>query len=332
MKNLRSLMNPRFCDLMHKIRTQRRFLRNNCKLSKSRIITDSIIKGKNFIMNQRYDAVFVGSDTVWDVRLNGGAPQPPNLYFLPSITNLKKIAFGVSMDKGNPDILDQQRWTDIIDLVNDFNCITVRDAATMDKLESGGIKKENMYYMPDPTTLWDIKKEAVIPENLKDKKVSKIAGLAVSSMKLKSELNRQLNSLGYKVINLLGKPLSGQMTPSRRWDFRRRLGVYCILDLMVTDRFHGSIFSLRLGKIPVLMVEPDYYYPIKNSKGRDLFKRLGISEFVWRYEINEKIPGHLIIDFIDKSMGLDWSRETEFKEISNLGKSAFNHIDRLILT
>ena len=152
--------------------------------------------------------------------------------------------------------------------------------------------------MPDPTLLWDIKKTARNPSGYIpfDKN---IAGISVTDSRLSKILNKQLIDLGYEVINLLGNPIEGQLVPLSKWTFSERLGLYKHLSILITDRFHGSIFAMVIGKAPVLMVEPDYYYKEHDSKGRDLFERLDLTHCVWRYNSKENISNSLISEFLD---------------------------------
>ncbi len=96
----------------------------------------------------QYDAIVVGSDTVWDTRPNGGAPQAPNLFFLPQNNTVKKIAFAASMDKGGPRFVPGQTWKELITYINRFDYISVRDHATSNYLAAGGVDKNRFTICP----------------------------------------------------------------------------------------------------------------------------------------------------------------------------------------
>jgi hypothetical protein len=153
------------------------------------------------------------------------------------------------------------------------------------------------------------------------KRFAKLAGVAVSDYKLKTAATRQLRAKGYTVINLLGDIIEHQIDTDPKWTYGERLGVYAGLSFMITDRFHGSILTLKQSNSPVVLVEPDYFYPEKNSKGRDLFERLGLGHMVWRYEVDEAIPDDLVDIFWEKSLKTDWSDKSA---ISSLAQNAIS--------
>tara|TARA_B100002051_G_C16735841_1_gene641171 strand:+ start:2175 stop:3311 length:1137 start_codon:yes stop_codon:yes gene_type:complete len=327
--NLKTKINRRFFSVLLQQREQLKFLKDNCNFTKHRIVTDNLSKGFSFIKEQNYDCIFVGSDTVWDLRSNGwGAPKPPNLYFLSGIYSVKKIAFAASMDKGYPSMVQDSDMKKIISAIDKFDFISVRDLSTKNKLIQHGLKKE-VFFMPDPTLLWDIKKTARNPSG--DIPFDKnIAGISVTDSRLSKILNKQLIDLGYEVINLLGNPIGGQFAPLRKWTFSERLGLYKHLSILITDRFHGSIFAMVLGNTPVLMVEPDYYYMKQDSKGRDLFERLDLMHCVWRYNSKENISNSLISEFLDNYEEINVDIKYKIQCLFNDSENHFKNIDLIL--
>jgi hypothetical protein len=191
----------------------------------------------------------------------------------------------------------------------------VRDQATLQYLKDSGIKEDRLNFMPDPTLLYDFS-DIAAPTAEITAKAEKLAGVAVSSRKLKEAATAQLLSQGYTVINLLGAAIENQIEVNPAWTYGQRLGVYSCLSFMVTDRFHGSILTLKQTDSPVLLVEPDYFYPEKNSKGRDLFNRLGLGAMVWRYESEKPVPDDLIESFWEQSSKINWSDKSAHKSLA----------------
>ncbi|MCF8095357.1 MAG: polysaccharide pyruvyl transferase family protein [Desulfobacteraceae bacterium] len=290
-------------------------LKQKLKLSNPLKLSDDCQEALQALEAKGYDAIIVGSDTVWDTRPNAGAPQAPNLFFLPGMNAAKKIAFAASMDKGGPRHVSRPVWQELIQYMNNFDYISVRDQATLQYLKDSGIKEERLNFMPDPTLLYDFSDIAAPPAEFAAK-AEKLAGVAVSSHKLKQEATAQLISQGYTVINLLGAAIDTQIETNPTWTYGQRLGVYASLSYMVTDRFHGSILTLKQTDSPVMLVEPDYFYPEKNSKGRDLFNRLGLGAMVWRYESEKPAPDDLIESFREQSIKIDWSDKSAQKSLA----------------
>lgn len=297
------------------------FIKNHFQLSDPLTGPDECHFAEQWLARKGYDAIFVGSDTVWDTRPNGGAPKAPNIFFLPESTNVKKISFAASMDKGGPKFVSKDIWEKLICYIETFDYISIRDHATLKYLTDSGVSDDRIHYMPDPTLLYDFS-DIVRQPNDAVLNSKKIAGVAVSSHALKEASTKQLREKGYTVINLLGPTIDSQIGANPKWTYSERLGVYSKLSFMITDRFHGSILTLKQSKAPVMLVEPDYFYPEENSKGRDLFERLGISQMVWRYEANKMIPDDLIGTFWEKSRKENW---TDKSAILNLARKTLQH-------
>lgn len=275
-----------------KRRSLQRFLRAEAQVSVDALISDDTNTAQKFIAKQGYDAIVVGSDVVWQTRAGRAIPPPPNIFFLPDIA-AKKVSFSASADLSQRD-----QWAtgnhrkQIHALLADFSFITVRDQTTFDYLAHLGVDKA--HYLPDPTLLYDIGRFATIPHHLKSP-TAKVAGVAVSHSQLRQQLTQQFRKQGYEIINLLGHASADQLNPPFH-TLQQRLGVYALLDFMVTDRFHGSIFTLTLSDCPTVFVEPAVKYPAADSKGRDLFTRLNILPLVYRFD-GQPISPTLITDF-----------------------------------
>ena len=308
---------------------QHQFLKNNLKLSPKAIKSDEHQLAIKEISDLGYDAIFVGSDTVWDTRKNGGGPPAPNIYFLPGLHNIKKISFAASMDKGYPYMVNQDTWNYLIECINDFNFISVRDEDTLKKLVSSGLSKDRISFMPDPTILYDFSNIMKYPDEF-IKKSPNLAGVAVSDHHLRQQVTKQLIAKGFSVINLLSEPVEYQLSVPATWNYEERLSVHAGLKFMVTDRFHGSILTLKLGNAPVFFIEPDYYYPFASSKGRDLFIRLGIEKMVWRYKHSEKIPECLIEQAISLSKTIKWPIHNKIQKMCERAKPEILKIKHII--
>ena len=306
---------------------QDRFLEKYTRISSQRITSDNCEHAISRIKSRKYDAIFVGSDTVWDTRKKGGAPAPPNVFFLPGLKGEKKMAFAASMDKGGPEGVSPEVWKGIISNINDFDFISVRDEATRNHIACQIISEERIHFMPDPTILYDFSKIVQYPAAFLESHHN-LAGIGISDPKFQKAITQQLIKKGYEVINLLEPVMENQLTIPSELSFGERIGLYKGLKFLITDRFHGSIFALKLGSAPVFFIEPDYFYPKHNSKGRDLFNRIGLKDMVWRYESNKAIPGDLIEDALFISKSVKWSSIDRFSVIRQKSESVILHLKK----
>lgn len=281
-----------------KMRSIRAFMERHCIFSPS-CITDNLNTAKQFVQKQQYDMILVGSDTVWEARHSVFVPPFPNLYFLPELQKIRKISFAASADPIIPDYVQyQERSRQIRQSIDAFDFISVRDEATRAYLMELGTKPERLHFMPDPTLLWDFTSVVELPSPALKRK--RLAGIAISigDHWVRAKIETQLCSAGYKPVYLANAAQVEQALGVQINTVGQRVGLHGALDLLVTDRFHGSIFALKQAQIPVIFVETAQKWPKLNSKGRDLFQRLGIEGMVWRYESNE-VPPDLIANRLD---------------------------------
>ena len=313
-------------DHRAKLHSLRAFLKTNCPISRKFIITDKIDKARRFIKNQNYDAIFVGSDTVWEVRKNGGAALAPNIYFLPNVTGPKKIAFAVSADQTDTKFLkDSKRCRALADMINDFEFKAIRDDFTFNFLKALGVSNKKINYLPDPTLLYNFAEIVSVSENL-DTGGKPLAGVAVASTQIREQATRFFQSHGFAVINILGTNLPGQLHVPRHYSLNQRLGIFSQLTALVTDRFHGTIFTLKLSQAPVMFIEPHNKYPKQNSKGRDLLQKLNLEHMVFHVNDNGMESGEFEKYFLCKEQT---SKDAILAGIHNLQVSATQHIENI---
>ncbi len=270
------------------------FINQHCSLSTTSCTTNNLQKVQKFILNQHYDAIVVGSDVVWQIRENRAYLPIPNIFWLTGLPGIKKISFAASADKSEKSLWQQEYIKkQLLDSLKDFHWISVRDEATEQILLNLGLAETQLSYMPDPTILWDFSSLLDTPKNITPSSKGKLAGIAVGSNQMSKTLTQIMVAKGYQVVNLLGSKLNGQLSLPLNYSLNQRLGIYPLLDFMVTDRFHGSIFTLKLSNAPLIFIEESDKYRDYPSKGRDLFQRLGIEAMVLRSEGGE-VPDNLI--------------------------------------
>ena len=329
-KNLRSFFTIRFpfinLDQFLKFKSQRSFLNKNLKFSKQRLTSDDVNESSKFISSLNYDVIFVGSDTIWDTRDNGGGGPVPNIYFLPYITSQSiKVALSASIDKGDPKSLPPSTLDECAKYIKGFDAITFRDAATEKFLQELGISVPKIEFLPDPTFIYRFN---YLAENISIKQLAnvQVVGVALSNPAYYRVLKTLFNKRGYQVINLLGKNKS-DLLDVNKLSFEKRLNVFSELDVLISDRFHSSIITLMLGKALVIMVEPsNYYMTEKSSKGFDLFNRLGLKDFVIRVDNSVTLLQRLKPLLKESSMKAFAKKKVAIGDLMDYGVSKFSEI------
>ena len=293
-----------FFNQLGKIKAIRRFIQDEMNVSNAYCRTNNIDRIKDFIEKQNYSAIVVGSDIVWSARPGGYEPEQPNIFTLPNINERYKVSLAASMDQTDEShLFTNVRSQRMAKYISDFDYITVRERYTKERLADMGVPKKDINVVCDPTLLWNFKD---LIENPKlDLSGNETVGLEIGNISIKEDISENLIESGWEVVNLLGPTFQDEIELSSKLTVPQRLGVYNNLDLIVTDRFHGSIFTLKTSNTPVIYIEPVDKYPESKSKGRDLYERIGIEEQIWRYDGN--IPEGVIEDHLTS-----WNSNKDF--------------------
>ena len=322
-------------------RELRRFLEEKMSLSPRSCTTNDLEEARRFVQAQEYDAIFVGSDTVWEIReqdadasrtVTWNAPRVPNIYFLAGVEGVKKIAFAVSADPVEPvDRLmnDGPRIRRFLEAVDDFDLVFFRDDTTRALLERVGVDGGRLDYMPDPAVLWNFDSIVDVPGDVPDEG-KPVAGVGVPVVRLQKELTGVLEKMGYTVVHLLRPGVEGRWNVPSSYRFGERLGVHGKLDLIVTDRFHRSILTMKLSRSPVLFIEHGKWLE-PNSKGRDLLSRLGYGPMVWRYD-GGGVPEGLIEEYLRKWRELGPNVKEDMETLRRRGDAGLDRIAKLLTT
>jgi len=232
-----------------------------------------------------YDALFVGSDTVWEYRPNSYSPPEPNIFHLPWQLRAKKFSFAASADPVPPDGIQNPGHRDAIaKAINEFDVVGVRDDATIGMLQKIGIDTGRVHKVLDPTLHVDFD-ELASEYRIHRNGNNPLAGVALPPS-VAAKTAEVLRAAGYDVWNWgTATPpwCDGHLNPNMTAS--EVLGAYRNLATFVTDRFHGSIFSLRVGGIAPIFIETEEKWPAENSKGRELYQCLGLGERVLRNDM-----------------------------------------------
>lgn len=283
----------------------RHFIKYNTELSK-RAYYRNLSSQIKFINKQGYDYVVTGSDTVWmhSSKLGG---MLPTIYFLPTQIEAKKMSVAASVDP----LVDTKPYYDnkeeLKNVFDNYSIISVRDKLTENLLRQIGIAKVSQ--IADPTIIHDFETDFKIPTNKVDRINKKRVLVWASDKELDGLIKQYISDL----LNAEFVSVHAARSGKQSYVFDD-LALYCNVDIVITDRFHRSIFALKLSNALVINIERASKNPLPISKGRDLFENIGIADYCIRYEKgNEK-------DFEQKLINL----------VHNYSKDTFDKREELI--
>lgn len=286
------LKNPEFLKKRKRMRMAFEEALSHIKLSDEKISTDDIKKATEWI-NGRYDIIIVGSDCVWEFN---NYPFP-NIYYLHDIKNTQKLSYaacaqGVLYEKTN----DFQRQY-MRESWNDFKYLGVRDAST-EALVNAVDNSLETHHNCDPTVFLDIDNLPVDMEKLKKK--FEAAGMDFS----KPAVCLMSNEAGGKICKeLLGdthqivavfeenKYADCFICDLNPFEWAK---CFSFFDVTFTNRFHGTLLSLKNGVSTITLdfaAGYDDFSNKGNTKIKDVYDRLGLTEnhyFVGKRELSNE--------------------------------------------
>lgn len=191
----------------------------------------------------QYDVYVSGSDQLWSP-MHPFCIEPFFLTFAPE--GCKKISYATSI--GVTELTDREK-ADFKKWLASYEAISVREAEGKQLLDSF-IKDKNIEVVADPTFLLDIedwKSLAVAP----DIKENYILLFSLTNTKpLVDFAIRMSKESGKKLVILKGPNLDAD-SPDYILDNnigpREFLGYFDNADMIITDSFHGSVFSMLMG-------------------------------------------------------------------------------------
>lgn len=229
----------------------RQFFRENLEFSPDRLISTDRHQALAFIEAQGYDAIYVGSDTVLEQR--GAAEDGLTAFWLSAEVPGMKVLLAASAHSLTYDALSPARRTEIGASLADFALLGVRDESTRRLVARfTGDYDERLQVVPDPTFTYTIDYQPVeryMQQNgiVFDRPVVCLHLLRDTAWG--ADLASRFRKAGFVVASL---------RPSRYADMVftgmapfEQMGLYRYFDLVVTHRFHDSVFSFKNGT-PVL--------------------------------------------------------------------------------
>lgn len=238
-------------------------------------------------LNDRYDAVIVGSDAVWNWNTIGF----PNIYFLKGYKG-KKLSYAASMHMLDfPNVTSEQK-NYILEALHEFSYIGVRDSVTerfICDLDNNLV----VYHNCDPTALLDIDSLPVNHESVLEK-------LEAAGCNVHQPIIAIMGS-EYNIGRELKKHFEGKASIASLY-INNKYGKY-IYDLdpfewadsfsiysgVVTNFFHGTMLSLVNGIIPITIESRNLYTQTYDTKIKDLMKRVGFEDHYYETALSKPL-------------------------------------------
>lgn len=245
-----------------------------------------------------YDLVVVGSDTILE-KVTGNRQQLGLNWGSNELCNAPHAFFAASASPAN--FADDKALLERLRTIADkFIYIGLRDGLTVDLFTNKMKVNVPVYQQPDPSYYLDIE-EFRLPEYYARKlKGKKIAFYNFSpNFPYRKELADLIRRKGYTVISSVYNPYADIKIDTigpKEW-----AGIFRHCDIVITERFHDSLFALRNCK-PVIAVdwEKDRFSSTGDSKTYRILKDYGLEEN--HFILTNENQLHDIVDGISKTI------------------------------
>lgn len=264
----------------------RKFLLSNVKLSPRKVYFKKGLQ--NFLT--RYDVAICGSDQIWCLKSYRGFDPA---FFLDFVSNqtTRKVSYAASF--GKTTALDHDR-EDVCELVSQFQTVLVRDTNSL-KIIKGECNKESAKVL-DPTFLIEydaIKQTSKVTDNYL--LIYNQAELSPAETDFVNSVakSKKLTIVSVGKFNQLANVNLINASP-KEW-----IGLYSSATYVVTNTYHGTIFSIIFQKPFTVFADAR-----KLNKIGDLLISLGLEERIFSESksLNEQMSD---IEYYPVSKGLE---------------------------
>ena len=226
---------------------------------------------------QNYDLVVVGSDTILE-KATGNSRQLGLNWGSSELCKAPHLFFAASASPANFSD-DKQLLERLKAIAEKFIYIGLRDGLTLDLFNNKMKVNVPVYKQPDPSYYLNIN-EFQLPEYYVRKlKGKKIAFYNFSpNFPYRKELADLIRGKGYTVVSSVYNPYADIKIDTigpKEW-----AGIFRHCDIIITERFHDSLFALRNCK-PVIAVdwEKDRFSSTGDSKTYRILKDYDLQDF-----------------------------------------------------
>lgn len=262
-----------------RIKKYRKFFKESLELSNESFISADLKSSIDFIKNQRYDAIYVGSDTL--LELKRASKDELTAYWLDNTVDCRKFLIAASSHNVVFEKLSVVQKEKIRDTINDYSLLGVRDEASH-RLLSNFIHEgdHRLQMVPDPTFTLKIDSRPIEAYFSKNKLVFDKPVVCLHLLRntnWAAALARLFKKKGYLVASLrpayYADIIFTDLSPFEQ------VGLYKYFDLVITHRFHDSIFSLK--NLTPVIVFPEFSGDVTShgeNKNKTLLKAFHIDD------------------------------------------------------
>jgi hypothetical protein len=262
-----------------RFRKYKEFFKTQLEFSRNRLRSADVKKSLSFIDKQDYDAIYVGSDTV--LELKRARADELTAYWLNPTIRCPKCLIAASALNVEYETLTKERAAKIRRTLDDFSLLGVRDDPTFRLLAHFVPENDRRLRMvPDPTFAYDID-YAYVERYLKSHRLSFEKPVICLHLTRDAEwapdLADRLRKAGFAIASL---------RPARYADVIltdlspfEQVGIFRYFALVITHRFHDTIFCLK-NRTPVI-VYPENTSDVTSrgeNKNISLLRLFGLDE------------------------------------------------------
>jgi hypothetical protein len=279
-----------------------RFFDDQMSFSEAKLVSSNLSESIEFMRKQNYDAIYVGSDTILELR--GANKDELNAYWLDKTIDCKKYLIAASSLNVVYDALSENQKNKIQETLNDFSLLGVRDDATYRLLSFFTSKAdERLRIIPDPTFTYEID-YGYIEQYIKKRKLIFNKPLVCLHLtrdtKWGSDLARYFRQEGFIIASLrpayYADIIFTDLSPFEQ------IGIYKYFSLVITHRFHDSIFCFK-NYTPVI-VYPENVTDITShgeNKNLTLLKSFHVDKTSY-VENKDKVSARDLIDIYPEAI------------------------------
>lgn len=225
------------------------------RLSSEKLISDDIIEFSR-MFKDKYDIIVVGSDEIWKV---DGMRGFPNCYWLNFDLGKTKLLSYAASGRNYYSTLNEDKKAYIKEALSKYEYIGVRDNLTKKELEK--VANVKTFLNPDPTILLKngfvdlaCRMHSAIIEDVKEKSAGKkVLSIMISDTNVAKRLAEVFDAEFFLVGLFFSHNVVSVIDYSYISPFEWN-EVISISDFIITDRYHGMLFSIIHGK-PFVAVE-----------------------------------------------------------------------------
>ena len=282
------------------------------------LVSDDYEDCIRFINQQNYDGIIVGSDEVWKIRKKSASAvrKFPNIYWLSNSLNAKKFSYAASANKTNYKKLDSKIKSFITQSFKSYSLIGVRDQLTYELVLNCLSETDKVFKVADPTLLINQFNYRPIEDKLKERKFDFSKFTVILNLEV-PDLCRTATSFfkerGWQVISVTAYSDYADINFVDVLDPLEWVSIINHCHFYVTERFHGTIFSIS-KKVPFLAID--------RSKKIDKSKTSKLQSLLDDFQLTENL-----FTYVENS----FSEEELWKKLEYALKDTdFSHVDDLI--